>query len=287
MYEVGTKVTWAEIRQNAATKRYLLPNETGIIDKLRAWMTEYDTLFLARYGDAEITGPATSNLSEKPEFDGLNFISEESYEAKLFGAEVTSGRVRVCARMIEAITSVIPEVSSSPMEAGYTQELTPEQLAIEQIKAKLSGVVTSSTAVTDRPKMAVVPDAYDIKGKEEKAEMAQEELRAQLVNRGVLSTPRTEVYPLNQPVAGANSRPEGQVTSSSPSTPVPLPMDVVVKHVIEIHGMMSKVLAAREIGKNTISGKDLGQWFMTTSATHGMDATWEMLASKLNNLVEV
>jgi hypothetical protein len=284
MYPVGTKVNWVEIRQSGHTKRYLLPYEQGIIDKLRTWMIEYGTLFLARYGEAELTQQPVASGSTIPDFEGLIFTSESSVQAKLYGAELTSGTLRICTSLIEAIQATQAAGFSSPMEQGYTQQSSPEQAGLDELRQKLSGSAMFATPVercgNDGP---AVPDSYNVGDQMVQAESAQNSLRQQLAARQATQPIGQIEAPFGQPV-GANRPPLVPQHQQAPISGSEAGLQVLSRKLDTIQSSLDRLLFSSDIGKGSVSGKELGTWFMTNSTIHGMDATWDMLAACLTNV---
>ncbi len=299
MLEIGDKVYYAEIKEGERSKRFLLPSESGIIEKLKAFLADCGSLFLIRHGEAQLTNagvPCNEQL-----FTGYKFDQDLSFPmAKLYGhPDVQTGLLRYSQAFTNAVLAQEAMVSSIPDES-YVQNESQSVVNVQQVtnpvdelRARLE-VPKKPEVVPEVPVQptiqGAIPNSFDLKKKEQDAKKAEENakvaIRAQLESQGITR-------------ATTSGKQATEYLPHSPveDTPYPTIREVInvvrdigvkVQHLsdaVDIIGYdVSGLLKHAQVPKGKITGKEFATWFAKMTADIGYDKTFEIIALKLQDL---
>jgi hypothetical protein len=275
MFIAGTQVYYVEIRQGSKVKRIVLPMEDGILDKLKAFLSEYPYLFHARQGEAQVTSHEVANPPAVI-FDNLHFKADHIINATMYGhPDIPSGTLRYSAELIAAIQAMQPLKSQVVEEE--VKPLTPD----EELRLKLAGQQSEAAQQQEKSSVQTVAPAKEPVVIPPPAPSGEDQLRRQLeeAKQSRVFTPQAgaagQVIPHTQQEAGS----ERKVSTYAS-----------VNDVIDILGRMSTkldfVVAMSSLPAGNLTGKELSVWFAKSTVEHGYDKTFEILALKLQGKLE-
>lgn len=321
--KVGDKAVFVEIKLGTSTKRFVLPSELGIIDKLRVFLNDYDNLFLVRHGDAQVTDMIPNPVADELMIPGLVFTVDYVCQGALFGHSdnIPSGTMRYSQDFIDAVLAqeVIGGMYSSesfvqtqqpPVEAAQHPPIQPPASPQDELRARLEAMKVAQTpppqaqqtvvappppvqAVQEllghfvpdpQPASApVVPSSYDIKGQQEKKEEAK--VAAQNDLRAQLEqAKKTNTLTTQTVVIPAYEEYKTLAPYVDKESKVVSLSKSTVDRIEEIHLMVARLIDAQSVPGKGVTGKSLAIWFNTSVAEIGYDQTFELLSSKIEVL---
>lgn len=300
MLQVGDKIVWAEIKEGGSNKRFLLPSEPVIINKLQALLSQHAGLFLIRHGEGEVRSAGVESGAGKI-FECLDYVEDLVFGANILHGhpDINQGSLRYSKSFIEAVVAQETMASSISSESyvqptgtalgGQEPSAPAAPSGIDAIRARFAGSVpqgetnppqqvanhqaqaTGAVNITHQPSVPAAPVAPPAPAAPIDPNASQKDFRAQL-DKAATSQPK-DAYQEHQAFAPYIDNETQYIIAGG-----------TVKRVEEILNGVNTLLAFATVPDKGVTGKQLASWFRESIESRGYDQTFELLASKLKGL---
>jgi hypothetical protein len=296
----GSQAKFVELEQNDVVKRFLVPDVSGLEDKVRGLISNHGNVSLVRIGRAVVTSKDETN-ELKDGLEGFPSAVSSCYTIDLCGDHpiLPQGPARFSLELIEAINDVEP--IKAPSEVGEqgqmsVYDLTAEQADEPKVVAPKPDLAASLRAQLETKKEETLQDKLNAKLQEKKEEEpAPIKNEVQVVETGhttVITLPKnvqiqeekkelseTQLQ-LNKAMEEAKKKREERATSARSQIKVMEPrpqgkIDILLEKVERIE------TALTGIPTGEVTGDELQSWFWEHHDSIGPEKTFAILASRL------